>query len=64
MAKKQFRIEKILGTSMYADISQNALKNQYVPILYEKVFYVCDKKEHILPQKKIECVQKCQKEHL
>ena len=61
MAKKQFRIEKILGTSMYADISQNALKNQYVPILYEKVFYVCDKKEHILPQKKFSVFKNAKK---
>ena len=30
MANKQFRMEKILGTSVCADISQYALKNQYV----------------------------------
>ena len=36
MANKQFGMEKILGTSVCAEISQYALKNQYLKILYEK----------------------------
>ena len=36
MANKQFRMEKRLGTSVCADISKYALKNQYVQFLYEK----------------------------
>ena len=35
MANKQFRMEKILGTSVCADISQNALKNQQIKFLYD-----------------------------
>ena len=35
MANKQFRMEKRLGTSVCADISKYALKNQYVQFLYE-----------------------------
>ena len=37
MANKQFRMEKGLGTSVCADISQCALKNQYVQFVYEKI---------------------------
>ena len=37
MANKQLRMEKWLGTSVCADISQYALKKQYVKILYEKI---------------------------
>ena len=37
MAKKQFRMEKRLGTSVCADISKYALKNQYVRFLYKKI---------------------------
>ena len=37
MANKQFRMEKRLRTSVGADISQYALKNQYVLFLYEKI---------------------------
>ena len=37
MANKQFRIEKRFGTSVCADISQYALKNQYIQFLYEKI---------------------------
>ena len=38
MANKQFRMgKKILGLSVCADISQFALKNQYVEFLYEKI---------------------------
>ena len=36
MANKQFKLEKRLGTSVCADISKYALKNQYVQFLYEK----------------------------
>ena len=36
MANKQFRMEKRLGTSVCADTSQYALKNQYINFLYEK----------------------------
>ena len=36
MANKQFRMEKRLGTSVCADISQYTLKNLYVKFLYEK----------------------------
>ena len=36
MANKQFRMEKRLGTSVCADISKYALKNQYIQFLYEK----------------------------
>ena len=37
MAKKQFSMEKRLGTSVCADISQHPLKNQYIFFLYEKI---------------------------
>ena len=37
MANKQFRMKKILGTSVCADISQHALKNQYIQDLYDKI---------------------------
>ena len=37
MANKQFRMKKRLGTSVCADISQYALKNQYIQLLYEKI---------------------------
>ena len=37
MANKQFRMDKIMGTSVCADITQYALKNKYVNFLYEKI---------------------------
>ena len=37
MANNQFRMEKLLRTSVCADISQYALKNQYVEFSYEKI---------------------------
>ena len=37
MANKQFRIDKRLETSVCADITQYALKNQEIQFLYEKI---------------------------
>ena len=40
MANKQFRMEiKRLGTSVCADISQHAFKNQYVQFYMNKSFF-------------------------
>ena len=41
MANKQYRIEKILGTTVYADISQHALKKSLDTFFWMTIFFFC-----------------------